>query len=282
MRNFVQYAIIGLATGCAFALVATGFVAIHRVTRVVNFAQGGFAVVAGYVTFTLLHTGLPHVVSELLAVLAATAVGAVVGVVTIGRRGTPVLASLIMTIGIGIFFYAVEVAIWGDLPLQFEGLPGIFAVAGVTLQRQYLLIVVVTLATFAALTLFFGRSYLGKVFTACASNAYAARLAGVDVTRVGIAAFALGGALGGLAGVLLIPLRSLTFDSDVDLAINGFAAAIFGGLQRPGLALLGGIILGVAEAMVAGYSRASYQKAVSLVVILGILVWQAARRQHTE
>ena len=282
MRNFVQYAIIGLATGCAFALVATGFVAIHRVTRVVNFAQGGFAVVAGYVTFTLLHAGLPHVVSELLAVLAAAAVGAVVGLVTIGRRGTPVLASLIMTIGIGIFFYAVEVAIWGDLPLQFEGLPGIFAVGGMTLQRQYLLIVVVTLATFAALALFFGRSYLGKVFTACASNAYAARLAGVNVTRVGIAAFALGGALGGLAGVLLIPLRSLTFDSDVDLAINGFAAAIFGGLQRPGLALVGGIILGVAEAMVAGYSRASYQKAVSLVVILGILVWQAARRQQAE
>ena len=107
-------------------------------------------------------------------------------------------------------------------------------------------------------------------------------MAGVNVTRVGIAAFALGGALGGLAGVLLIPLRSLTFDSDVDLAINGFAAAIFGGLQRPGTALGGGLILGVAEAMVAGYSRASYQKAVSLVVILGILVWQAARRLELE
>ena len=282
MTNFVQYLITGLATGCAFALVATGFVAIHRVTRVVNFAQGGFAVVAGYVTFSALHAGVPHVASELLAVLAATAVGAVVGLITIGRRGTPLLASLIMTIGIGIFLYAVEVAVWGDLPLQFEGLPGIFAVAGLTLQRQYLLIVAVTLLTFAALAVFFGRSYLGKVFTACASNAYAARLAGVDVTRVGIAAFALGGALGGLAGVLLIPLRSLTFDSDVDIAINGFAAAIFGGLQRPAAALVGGLILGVAEAMVAGYSRASYQKAVSLVVILGILIWQAARRQELE
>ena len=282
MTNFVQYLITGLATGCAFALVATGFVAIHRVTRVVNFAQGGFAVVAGYVTFSALHAGVPHVASELLAVLAATAVGAVVGLITIGRRGTPLLASLIMTIGIGIFLYAVEVAVWGDLPLQFEGLPGIFSVAGLTLQRQYLLIVAITLLTFAALALFFGRSYLGKVFTACASNAYAARLAGVDVTRVGIAAFALGGALGGLAGVLLIPLRSLTFDSDVDIAINGFAAAIFGGLQRPTTALVGGLILGVAEAMVAGYSRASYQKAVSLVVILGILIWQAARRQELE
>lgn len=278
----MEYLITGLATGCAFALVATGFVAIHRVTKVVNFAQGGFAVMAGYITFSALRAGLPHGASELLAVLAATALGALVGLVTIGRRGTPVLASLIITIGIGIFLYAVEVAIWGDLPLQFDGVPGIFAVGGLTLQRQYVLIVLATLLAFAGLTAFFGRSYLGKVFTACASNPYAARLAGIDVTRVGIAAFALGGAFGGLAGVLLMPLRSLTFDSDIDLAVNGFAAAIFGGLQRPLTALVGGLILGVAEAMVAGYSRASYQRAVSLLLILGILVWQAARRQELE
>jgi branched-chain amino acid transport system permease protein len=278
----LEYLITGLATGCAFALVATGFVAIHRVTKVVNFAQGGFAVMAGYITFSALHAGLPHGASELLAVLAATALGALVGLVTIGRRGTPVLASLIITIGIGIFLYAVEVAVWGDLPLQFDGVPGIFAVGGLTLQRQYVLIVLATLLAFAGLTAFFGRSYLGKVFTACASNPYAARLAGIDVTRVGIAAFAFGGAFGGLAGVLLMPLRSLTFDSDIDLAVNGFAAAIFGGLQRPLTALVGGLILGVAEAMVAGYSRASYQRAVSLLLILGILVWQAARRQELE
>ncbi|MDQ6900583.1 MAG: branched-chain amino acid ABC transporter permease [Candidatus Dormibacteraeota bacterium] len=278
----MEYLITGLATGCAFALVATGFVAIHRVTKVVNFAQGGFAVMAGYITFSALRAGLPHGASELLAVLAATALGALVGLVTIGRRGTPVLASLIITIGIGIFLYAVEVAIWGDLPLQFDGVPGIFAVGGLTLQRQYVLIVLATLLAFAGLTAFFGRSYLGKVFTACASNPYAARLAGIDVTRVGIAAFALGGAFGGLAGVLLMPLRSLTFDSDIDLAVNGFAAAIFGGLQRPLTALVGGLILGVAEAMVAGYSRASYQRAVSLLLILGILIWQAARRQELE
>jgi branched-chain amino acid transport system permease protein len=278
----LEYLITGLATGCAFALVATGFVAIHRVTKVVNFAQGGFAVMAGYITFSALHAGLPHGASELLAVLAATALGALVGLVTIGRRGTPVLASLIITIGIGIFLYAVEVAVWGDLPLQFDGLPGIFAVGGLTLQRQYVLIVLATLLAFAGLTAFFGRSYLGKVFTACASNPYAARLAGIDVTRVGIAAFAFGGAFGGLAGVLLMPLRSLTFDSDIDLAVNGFAAAIFGGLQRPLTALVGGLILGVAEAMVAGYSRASYQRAVSLLLILGILIWQAARRQELE
>jgi branched-chain amino acid transport system permease protein len=282
MTTFVEYLLAGVATGCAFALVATGFVTIHRVTRVVNFAQGGFAVIAGYVGYSALHAGLPHGVSEAIAVLAAVVVGTLVGLVAIGRPGTPVLASLIITIGIGFFLYAVEVAVWGDLPVQFEGLAGIVSVAGVTMQRQYVLISLVTLATFALLAVFFGRTYLGKVLTACASNPYAARLAGIDVTRAGIAAFALGGGLGGLAGVLLVPLRAVGFDSDVDFAVNGFAAAIFGGLQRPGTALAGGLILGVAEAMVAGYSRASYQKGVSLALIIGILVWRAARRPETE
>ncbi len=284
MITLLNLLLTGVATGCAFALVATGFVTIHRVTRVVNFAQGGFAVVAGYITFSALRAGLPHGLSELAAILVAALVGVAVGLVTIGRRGTPALASLIMTIGLGIALYAVEIVVWGDQPVQFEGLPGLVAAGSLTLPRQYLLIIVVTALAFAGLGVFFARTYLGKVFTACASNPFAARLAGVDVTRIGIAAFGLGGALGGLAGVLLIPLRSLTFDSDVDIAINGFAAAIFGGLNRPGAALAGGLILGVAEALVAGYvpGGAAYQKAVSLPLILAILVWQAARRPESE
>ena len=82
----------------------------------------------------------------------------------------------------------------------------------------------------------------------------------------------------GVAGVLLTPLQSVSFDSDVGIAINGFAAAIFGGLLRPGTALAGGLLLGIAEALVAGYSKASYESGVALVLILGIMVWQATRR----
>jgi branched-chain amino acid transport system permease protein len=91
-------------------------------------------------------------------------------------------------------------------------------------------------------------------------------------------AFGLGGALGGLAGVLLTPLQPVSFDSDVSLAINGFAAAIFGRLVRPGAALIGALVLGVVEALVAGYSRASLQSGAALVVMLAIMIWQAQRQ----
>lgn len=279
MTFFLEVVSAGVATGAAFALVATGFVVIHRVTRVVNFAQGVFSVVAGLLTSSLLGRGLPHVAAEGLAIAAAIGVGFLVGLVAIGRRGTPPLASLIITLGIGILSYAVVIFIWGDGPLSFAMLPGQLSVAGVTMQWQYVLIVGVTAVTFAVLLLFFNFTYLGKALTACYSNPYAARLVGIDVTRMGLVAFAIGGGLGGLAGILLTPLQPVAFDSDVGIAINGFAAAIFGGLLRPGTALIGGLVLGIAEALVAGYSNyASLQSGVALVLILVIMIYQAGRR----
>lgn len=281
MRLFLQYAASGIATGCAFALVATGFVAIYRVTRVVNFAQGVFAVVAGMLASTLLGIGLPHVLAEVLAVLAASVVGLLVGLVAIGRAGTSALASLIITLGLGIGSYAVLILLWGDQPISFDGLKGNLEVGGVSMQFQYVLVVVLTAVAFVLMGLFFDHTYLGRGLTACSSNPRAARLVGIDVTRMGVLAFGLGGGLGGLAGVLLTPIQPVSFNSDVSIAISGFAAAIFGGLLRPGTAFVGGLVLGVAEALVAGYSQASLQSGVALVIMLAIMVWRASRRSLT-
>jgi branched-chain amino acid transport system permease protein len=276
---FLEVVSAGVATGAAFALVATGFVVIHRVTRVVNFAQGAFSVVAGLTASSLLSRGLPHVAAEGVAVLAAIVIGFLVGVIAIGRPGTPPLASLIITLGVGVLSYAVVILFFGDGPLSFSMLQGQLSVAGVAMQWQYVLIVAVTAVTFAALLLFFNLTYLGKGLTACYSNPHAARLVGINVTRMGLVAFAIGGGLGGLAGILLTPLQPVAFDSDVGIAINGFAAAIFGGLLRPASALVGGLVLGVAEALVAGYSNfASLQSGVALVLILVIMIYQASRR----
>jgi branched-chain amino acid transport system permease protein len=278
VRLFLQYASSGIATGCAFALVATGFVAIYRVTRIVNFAQGVFAVLAGMAAYSLLGWGVPHVLAEALAVLVAVAAGVAVGFVAIGRPGTSPLASLIITLGLGIGSYAGLILIWGDQPISFDGLKGNLDVGGVGMQVQYVLVVVVTALAFVGLGRFFDHTYLGRGLTACSSNPRAARLVGIDVKRMGLVAFGLGGGLGGLAGVLLTPLQPVSFNSDVGIAISGFAAAIFGGLLRPGAALTGALVLGVAEALVAGYSRASLQSGVALVIMLGIMVWQAGRR----
>lgn len=278
MSDFLTYLISGLAVGASFALIASGFVVVHRVTRVVNFAQGTVAVVGGLVAASLLDTGLPHGVSEALAVAAAGLVGLVVGVIAIGRPGTATLTSLIITLGLGVGAYAVEIVIWGQNPRSFTMLPGAVTIAGARVQSQYFLIMGATAITFAALALFFSRTYLGKALTACSSNPYAARLVGMSVTRMGLLAFALGGLLGGLAGVLITPLQSINYDSDVTLGVNGFAAAVLGGLMSPGLALAGGLLLGLAESFVAGYYDAAYQTEVALVLMLCLMVWRARRR----
>ena len=279
MSAFLSYLIHGISLGCGFALIASGIIIIYRVTRVVNLAQGMFAVVAGFSAASLLDAGLPHVLAESLAIGTSLAVGVFTGYVAVGRRGTSSQASLIVTLGIGIFGYAVELLTWGDQPRSFAGLAGSFELLGVDVPKQDLLVTPLTLLVFVALELFFESTYPGKAMTACASNPYAAALQGIGVRRMSFCGFGLGGALGGVAGVLLTPLHPVSYDSDVSLFVNGFAAAILAGLKRPVLALAGGLLLGVAESMVAGYSKASYQSSLALLLTLAILIVQATRRE---
>jgi branched-chain amino acid transport system permease protein len=278
MGALLQYLITGVGLGCGYALVGSGLVVIHRVTRVVNFAQGGFAVIAALTVSTLLGTGLPHGVAESLAVLLAAGTGLLAGAVAIGRPGSTPQSALIVTLGLGVFAYAVEVLAWGDQPRSFPGVPGSVPLPGTRLQAHYLLIIGVTVLVLGALALLFARTDLGRALTATAANRYAARVVGISVTRMGLVAFAVGGALGGLAGVLLTPVQQVSFDGDVVLVVNGFAAAILGDLSRPGLTLAGGLLLGVVEALVAGYLSTAYQSEVALVFMLAVLIVRAGRR----
>lgn len=277
----IEYLISGVAVGCTFALLGSGFVVIFRVTGFINFAQGTFAVVAGFVAAAALTAHLPHGVAELLGILTAGATGLVIGLLAVGRRGGGLASALIVTLGAAVAAYAPEVLLWGDQPRSFGGLPGSFSLAGATLQYQYLLIIGVTLLLFVLLWAFFRYTYVGKGLTACSSNPYAAAVVGIGVRKMGITAFLLGGFLGGIAGVLLTPLQSVSFDSDINLAIGGFAAAIFGGLMSFDRALVGGLVLGVAESLVAGYFAASYETIVALVLMLGLMTWLAIRQRDT-
>ena len=278
MTAFWQYLVTGLGVGCAYALTGSGLVVIYRVTRVVNFAQGAFAVIAAMTVSSMLSSGLPHGLAEALAVGLAGIVGLLVGVVAIGKPGTTPQSALIVTLGLGVFAYAIEILIWGDQPRSFAGLPGSFTFLGARVQTHYLLIIAASALVFLAVAVLFARTDVGKALTAAASNPYAARVVGINVTRMGLLSFALGGALGGLAGVLITPVQQVTFDTDVAMVVSGFAAAILGNLTRPTLTLVGGLLLGEAQAMVAGYLSTSYETEVAMVLMLAVMIAQAARR----
>ncbi|GAA4953178.1 branched-chain amino acid ABC transporter permease [Actinoplanes utahensis] len=277
MSDLVGYLLTGLGIGAGFALVGSGLVVIHRVTGVVNFAQGSFAVLAALLTSTLLGAGLPHGVAEAGGVALGAVAGLIVGVIAIGRPGTSPGTSLIVTLGLGVLAYAIEVLIWGDQPRSFPGLTGVAEIGGARIPAHYLLIIAVAAPVFLFLAWFFARTDLGRALSACSSNRYAARVVGIDVRRMGLLAFLIGGALGGLAGVLTTPVQQVTFDSDVVLIVNGFAAAVLGGLTRPVIALAGGLLLGVAQTLTAGYGGGAYQVEVALVLMLTVMIVQAAR-----
>jgi branched-chain amino acid transport system permease protein len=282
MNAFLSYVVHGIAVGCGFALLASGLIIIHRVTRVVNLAQGTFSVIAAFTAATLLGAGFPHGVGEFLAIATAAAFGLLTGIVAITKRGTTPQASLVVTLGIGMLAYALEILIWGDQPRSFAGVPGSVELWGHELLFQHAFVILATLVVFVLLEGLFERTYWGKALTACASNPYAARLVGIPVVRMGLLAFVIGAALGGVAGVLLTPLAPMSYDTDLTLFVNGFAAAILAGLKSPLRALGGGIALGVAEALVAGYAKASYQSSLALLLALAILVVQGVRRPSLE
>jgi len=272
MTELVAYLISGIALGSSFALIGSGFVVVHRVTRVVNFAQGSLAIVGGMASATLLDGRLPHGLGEIAAVLLCGVVGLAVGLLAIGRRGTHPLISLIVTLGASMLISAAVIWLWGQDPVSPPGLSGSVTILGADVQRQRLLVVAATVLAFVALALFFSRSHLGKGLTASASNPFAARMVGIDVRRMGLLAFGLAGILGGLAGVLIAPSVALSFSSDLPLALSGFAAAVFGGLTSPLRTLLGGLSLGVAGQLTAGYLNGSYQTEMALFLMVVIMI----------
>lgn len=274
MNELLIYLVSGLALAGSFALIGSGVVVVYRVTHVLNFAQGTFAVFGALLSYSLSRI-LPPLLGGALAVVLCAAIGFVVGLVAIGRRGTPPMISLLVTLGMSMVSAAVIVIVWGQNPVSPPGLPGTLRFGGVEIEAQRVLVFVVALVTFAVLSLFFSRTDLGRGLSAAASNPLAARLVGIDARRMGLIEFALAGSLGGLAGVLIAPTTAVSVSSDLPLVLSGLAAAIFGGLRSPWLTFLGAVVLGVTGQLVAGYANGSYQTQIALVMMLAIMIVRA-------
>lgn len=282
MNDLLTYLIAGISVGASYALVGSGIVVVHRITGVVNFAQGTLAVLGGLLGGTLLRAGLPHGVAEVLAVLIVGVVGLGVGAITLARSSITSLNALVITLAISILGYAVIVLIWGDGSYSSEGLKGTVSVFGAVVQLQYFVVIGAAALSIVVLGVFFAKSYLGKAMTACAVNPFAARMVGINVHRMGLLAFGVAGLLGGVAGVVLTPLREVSYSSDISFALYGFAAAVFGGLNSPVKTIIGGLILGVVSLLVAGYLDAAYQVVAALLIMIIVMLFQSGSTRIEE
>ena len=272
--QLTQFLLTGLTIGSIYALVALGFAIIYNASHVINFAQGEFVMMGGMATVSLIQVGLPLLVAIPIAILATAAVGMALERFAIepARGATPVTL-IIITIGASILLRGVATLVWdkklhtvppfsGETPIQ---------IGGATILPQSLWVIGITLAIVVLLGWFFGRTLLGKAMLATSHNPLAAQLCGVNVRFILFLSFALSAGLGAIAGILIAPITMTSWDVGVMLGLKGFAAAILGGLGNGMGAVAGGLVLGIAESLGAGYVSSAYKDAIAFIIILAVL-----------
>jgi branched-chain amino acid transport system permease protein len=276
VTTFLQLIVVGISTGSVFAIVGMSLVLVYRSTGIVNFAQGVFAVLGGLLTYELAkHMSLA--VAAVLATLVTAVAATLVAIVSVGFRGrTTPLASLIITVGIALLAEAVLLATFGEIPRSYSAVSDrAWDIGGVLVQPQYVVLTAVALGAAVGLTFFLRRTIVGQALVASADSPRAAELIGLNLRSVAVIAFAIAGALTAIGGLLLAPTVPVTYNADLSITINGFAAAVFGGLASIRLALLGGYALGIVEQLVVGYVDPQYNLIIALAVMLVLIGWRS-------
>ncbi|MCW2839047.1 MAG: transporter permease [Aeromicrobium sp.] len=278
MTDLLQLLVSGLASGSIYGALALAIVFVFRSTGVVNFSQGELAMISTFVTLGLYKAGAPLVIAIIGSMVISFVLGAAIERVLIRPvQGRSEHAPSIITLGLFLGLSGIAGWIWG---LDPETFPGMFPersleVGSVRLSYTSLGIIAVLLATVAVLYVFFERTRLGLMMKAAASNPATSRLAGVPVSRLLMCGWGVASAVGALAGALIAQSVYVSPSMMVAVIIYALAAAALGGLSSPVGAVVGGWIIGVAEAVVSdrvGFIGGDLKIVVPLVIIFAVLL----------
>lgn len=276
--NVMQDAVTALSVGSVYGVVGAGYVVVHRITGMVNFAQGELAMAGAFGAVVAAHA---------LPVGAATIVGAVFGgvvglllylVAIHPLRNQALLVQTIVTLGAAIVLRSLAQLIFGTKPYTLDvltaGAP--FHLFGASLPRQAVWLVVALIVLYVLLSAFFDRTTVGRAMRACSINRYASGLVGINAVTMAALAFTISGIICGLIGALQVPLAFATAGMGLPLSLKGFIAAILGGFDKIGLALFGGILVGFLESFAASTISTSYQDVIVFTALLVLLVARPA------
>jgi branched-chain amino acid transport system permease protein len=260
MTKFFSLLADGLALGAVYALVALGFVVIFRATGVINFAQGGLVVFGAFLVYQAEHTwGLPFWVSALFAAVCVAAIGAAFeGLVLRRMIGQPIFAIILITIGLFLLVEPITTTIWHNPPGGIETPWGLtrVTIGDVKILQVNIATVVLGAIVMGGFFLLFQYTKIGVGMRATAVDQEAALAQGINVRRIFALSWAIAGVVAVVAGMMLAggagPAPGLSVSLAV-IALRAFPAIILGGLDSPGGAVVGGLIIGVAEVMTKGY-----------------------------
>ena len=264
MSDLLELAVSAAASGCIYGLIALAYLLILRPTAIINFAIGEWAMTGAFVAVVLSSTGKwptlewPFWLTLAAMIVLMAAFGWLAELLTVRplvERGAQPLAPVLALLGvlvinreaIGLIFGTDNFSPpppFGFSRVEFGPFPG---------TPQHFTIITMTLAVFALAWFFFERTVWGKAFEAVALNRRAAALMGINLRAATTLAFAAGGAIAGLAGMLVSPLTSAHFLMGLPLSIQGFSALVIGGVGRVEGALVGGLVLAVIEQLATRY-----------------------------
>ena len=265
MDTFLQQVINGLTAGSVYAVVALGYTMVYGIIQLINFAHGEVVMIGAMVAFTVINalvpSGLPALAIVLIGTGCAVPVCMLVGY-SMERlayrplRGAPRLAPLITAIGVSIILQHVALMIWSRNIMAFpQIIPSTtYFIGGAAITTVQIAILAICLTLMASLAILVYRTPLGTAMRATAQNAQVAGLMGIDINRVIAVTFVIGAGLGAVAGVLYGTYYGIAqYTMGSILGLKAFSAAVLGGIGNIPGAMLGGVLLGLVEALGAGY-----------------------------
>jgi branched-chain amino acid transport system permease protein len=294
MDIFIQQLINGITLGAVYAMVALGYTMVYGIIQLINFAHGEVVMVGAMVAFSVINalagSGLPPVFILLIATACALPACMLLGyamerIAYRPLRGAPRLAPLITAIGVSIILQHVALMIWTRNPLAFPQIieTESYHIGEATITNVQIAIIGISTLMMAGLAFLVYRTRLGAAMRATAQNAPIAGLMGVDANRIIAATFVIGAGLAAVAGVMVANYYGIAhYTMGSHLGLKAFCAAVLGGIGNLPGAMLGGVLLGVVEALGAGYIGdltnnvfgSNYQDVFAFIVLILVLVFR--------
>jgi branched-chain amino acid transport system permease protein len=275
LGQLVQLIVNGAASGCIYGIIALGFVLIYKATELVNFAQGDIMMLGGFVAFSFISWfGLNYWIGAILAILVTAGFGYLLDVVVIRRViGQPQFAVVMLTLGLGFIFRAAAGLTWGYDSVGYTTpfTNKTVTIGGMVLGADSLSVLGGTVLLCVVLYLFFSKTRLGIAMQAASQNQLAAYYMGIPVRRVFSLIWAIAAGVSAVAAILLTPISMVDVNMGF-LGIKAFAAAVLGGFGSIPGALVGGIIIGIAEQLAGFYLPAGFQDVTANAVLLATLI----------
>ncbi|MBR6766793.1 MAG: branched-chain amino acid ABC transporter permease [Clostridia bacterium] len=279
MTLFLSYLINGISLGSVYAIIALGYTMVYGIAKMLNFAHGDVIMIGAYIAFCAAqYMGFPLILCLVMSMAVCTALGVLIERLAYKplRQATS-LAVLITAIGMSYFLQNMALLIWSANPKSFPDLVKISSIALFDGQLQVRGVTIVTVLAniiiMICLTLFTGKTKMGKAMRAVSEDKGAAELMGINVNATISMTFAIGSALAAIAGVLLCSAYPTLQPTTGSMpGIKAFTAAVFGGIGSIPGAMIGGILLGVIEILGKAYVSTELGDAFVFAVLIVVLL----------